>query len=447
MVANEDKKEEMNWRQRSRQLWLKEGDANTRFFHLAANGRRRMNQILRLRVGTQQHSGLQAMDQALTDHFWLMTRRGGPSRWRWAGRGASQLTTVQRDALIRPFTVEEVYSAIAGLNGEGAPGPDGLPVFFYKEFWALVKGDVMATMEELRSPQANMERINKSYLFMLPKRQGAESVNDYRPISLSNSIYLIVAKVLANRLKEVIGELIVPFQYAFIPGRQLPDSVVMAGEILAAWKEQGTKGFMWKVDFAKAYDSLDWRYLWVVLRKRGFPEEWIRWIKRCVTSHSFSVLLNGRPTGEWIRPQRGIRQGCPLAPMLFVLAADVLYNSATQACASGSLKGFQTHSQPLGIPLLQYADDTMFFMEGSVEEAKNLSALLDVFADCSGLRLNRDKSEFKDLGYHTKRRLYAHRHWAHRWGPYPCDIWGCPLLRASCVLQIGSLSSGKWSND
>ena len=184
--------------------------------------------------------------------------------------------TNQRDILIRPFTLEEVQFAIAGLKGEGAPGPDGLPVLFYKEFWALVKGDVMAALEELRSPQANMERINKSYLFMLPKRQGAESVNDYRPISLSNSIYLIVAKVLANRLKEVIGELIGPFQYAFIPGRQLPISVVMAGEILAAWKEQGTKGFMWKVDFAKAYDSLDWQYLWVVLRKRGFPEEWIR---------------------------------------------------------------------------------------------------------------------------------------------------------------------------
>ena len=151
-----------------------------------------------------------------------------------------------------PFTMEEVQSALAGLNGEGAPGRDGLPVLFYKEFWALVKGDVMATLEELRSPQANMEKINKSCLFMLPKRQGAENINDYRPISLSNSINLIMAKVLAYRLKEVIRELIGPFQYAFIPGRQLPDSVVMAGEILAAWKAQGTKGFMWKVDFVKA---------------------------------------------------------------------------------------------------------------------------------------------------------------------------------------------------
>ena len=101
-----------------------------------------------------------------------MTRQGAPSRWRWAGRGASQLTTDQRAILLRPFMMEEVQSAIAGLNGEGAPGPDGLPVLFYKEFWALVKGDVMPTLEELRSSQANMERINKSYLFMLPKRPG-----------------------------------------------------------------------------------------------------------------------------------------------------------------------------------------------------------------------------------------------------------------------------------
>ena len=104
-----------------------------------------------------------------------------------------------------------MQAALARLNGEGTPGPDGLRVLFYKEFWALVKGDVMATLEELGSPQANMEKINKSYLFILPKRHGAENVNDFRPISLSNSIYLIMAKVLANRLREVIEVLIEPF--------------------------------------------------------------------------------------------------------------------------------------------------------------------------------------------------------------------------------------------
>ena len=285
----------------------------------------------------------------------------------------------------------------------------------------------MATLEELRSPQANMEKINKSYLLMLPKRQGAESINDYRPIALSNSIFLIMAKVLANRLKEVIGALIGPFQYAFIPGQQLPDSVVLAGEILAAWKAQGTKGFMWKVDFAKAYDSLDWRFLWVVLRKRGFPEEWVKWMKRSVMSQFFSVLVNGRPTGGWIRPQRGIRQGCPLAPMLFILAADVLSSSAVQACTRGRLKGFQTRSHPLGIPLLQYADDTLFFMEGGVEEAKNLSPLLDVFADCSGLRINREKSEFIGFGMSREEEDQCSRALGTPMGTLPIRYLGLPL--------------------
>ena len=246
-----------------------------------------------------------------------------------------------------------------------------------------------------------------------------------------------MAKVLANQLTEVIGELIGPFQYAFIMGRQLPDSVVMAGEILAAWKVQGTKGFMWKVDFVKAYDSLDWRFLWAVLRKRGFPEEWIRWMKRCVTSQSFSVLVNGQPTGGWIRPQRGIRQGCPLAPMLFIHAADVLYISVALACAWGSLKGFQTYSQPLGIPLLQYVDDTLFFMEGSVEEAKNLLALLDVFADCSGLRLNREKSEFTGFGLSQDEESQCSRALGTPMGTLPIRYLGLPL-------STGQLRAADW---
>ncbi|XP_078446333.1 uncharacterized protein LOC144715273 [Wolffia australiana] len=117
-----------------------------------------------------------------------------------------------------------------------------------------------------------------------------------------------------------------------------------------------------------------------------------------VTSQSFAVLVNGCPEGGWIRPQRGIKQGCPLAPMLFVLAADVLAISTSLVCGRGSIRGLQTPSQPLGIPLLQYADDTLFFIEGSVEEAKNLAALLRVFADCSGLHINREKSEFVGFG-------------------------------------------------
>ena len=119
----------------------------------------------------------------------------------------------------------------------------------------------MALMEEFHAGTCHMGRINRAYITLLPKVSRAERVGDFRPISLSNSIYLIIAKVLANRLRGLSGTLISPLQSAFVPGRQMSDSVVIAEEIIADWRRSGTEGFIWKVDFAKAYDSLDWQFL------------------------------------------------------------------------------------------------------------------------------------------------------------------------------------------
>ena len=207
-----------------------------------------------------------------------------------------------------------------------------------------------------------MERLNKVHLVLIPKVPGAEQIGDFRPIALSNSIYLIIAKVLANRLCKVMDSLISPLQSAFIPGRQMIDNIVMAEEIVAAWRRSGTAGFLWKVDFAKAYDSIDWRYLWNVLRRHGFLEEWVRWMKLCVTTSSSSVLINGQTQGGWFQPQRGIPQGFPLAPLLFILEADVVAFCTTRLCLWGHLSGFQMSRHPGGIPLLQYADDITFFI-------------------------------------------------------------------------------------
>ena len=152
-------------------------------------------------------------------------------------------------------------------------------------------------IEDFRVGRCDMDRLNKAYIILLSKVEGAELIGDFRPISLSNSIYLIIAKVLANRLRLVLPALISPFQSAFLLGRQMSDSIVMAEEIVAAWHRDNTPGFLWKVDFSKAYDSMDWRFLWNVLRRRGFPETWIRWVKQCVTIASFAILVNGRPQG------------------------------------------------------------------------------------------------------------------------------------------------------
>ena len=205
------------------------------------------------------------------------------------------------------------------------------------------------------------------------------------------------AKVLVNRLREVMDSLISPLQSAFIPRRQMIDSIVMSEEIVAAWCSSGTVGFLWKVDFAKTYDPINWRYLWNVQRRRGFSEEWVRWMKLCMTTSSCSILINGRTQGGHFQPQCGIRQGCPLAPLLFILAVDALTFCTTRLCSRGHLSSFQTTRHRGGIPLLQYADDTTFFIQGSETAAHTLSQMMDIFADLSGLQLNRAKSSF--LGF------------------------------------------------
>ena len=124
----------------------------------------------------------------------------------------------------------------------------------------------------------------------------------------------------------------------------------------------------------------------------------MHWVKQCVTTSTFAVLLTGRPQGGWIHPQQGIRQGCPLAPLLFILAVDALAVCTLQVCSRRALTGFQLASLPDGISLLQYANDTTFFIQGSMAAAQTLSIMMDIFSDFSGLRLNRAKSIFVEFG-------------------------------------------------
>ena len=134
-------------------------------------------------------------------------------------------------------------------------------MFLYLDCWDVVGPEVLATIEEYRAGRCNMDQLNRAYIILLPKVEGIKRIGDFRPISLSNSIDLIIAKVLANRLRTALPALISPFQSAFMSSRQMSDIIVLAEEIVASWRRDSTPGFLWKVDFSKAYDSIDWRFL------------------------------------------------------------------------------------------------------------------------------------------------------------------------------------------
>ena len=167
---------------------------------MSANDKSCQNQIMIITVGNQVNVGSQAVGQALAEHFRSFSRKGNRNQWKCCGQGARVVTQEKREILVRPFLEKEVRAAIKGLNGERSPSPDDIPVFFYGDFWDLVGPNVMAMFEDLHHENMVMERINKSHIFLLPKRQGADRFEDFCPISLSNSIYLIIAKVQANRM-------------------------------------------------------------------------------------------------------------------------------------------------------------------------------------------------------------------------------------------------------
>lgn len=148
-------------------------------------------------------------------------------------------------------------------------------------------------------------------------------LGDYRPISLIGCYYKIITKVMAHRVKKVVGKLIGDVQNAFIEGRYILDGVLIANETMDFLKKTKKKSLIFKVDFEKAYDSLNWDFLSEIMRCMGFGSKWCKWVEACLQSASVSILVNGSPTKEFTMG-RGVRQGDPLAPFLFILAAEGL---------------------------------------------------------------------------------------------------------------------------
>ncbi|PNX65871.1 cytochrome p450, partial [Trifolium pratense] len=199
------------------------------------------------------------------------------------------------------------------------------------------------------------------------------------------------SKVLASRLARVIGTLIPKTQSAFLKGRQLVDGVVAINEAIDFAKKSGKECMILKVDFEKAYDSVDWGFLDYMLGRFGFSPKWRAWMKSCVCGGNLSVLVNGCPTEE-IQIRRGLKQGDPLAPLLFILVVEGLGGLMRRAVEVNKFRPFLVGGVEVPVSLLQYADDTLCIGEATVENLWVLKAVLRGFEMASGLKVNFWKS-------------------------------------------------------
>lgn len=288
----------------------------------------------------------------------------------------------------------EIREAVMSINGNKAPGPDGFSATFYESYWHIVGEDVIRDVRDFFISSYLHPQQNETHIRLIPKIVGPRSVADYRPIALCNTHYKIIAKLLTRRLKPLLPLLISDTQTAFVSGRAISDNVLITHETLHYLRTSEAKkrcSMAVKTDMSKTYDRIEWSFVKEVLRLLGFDPVWIGWIMTCIESVSYSFLINGSPQGL-VKPTRGLRQGDPLSPHIFILCTEVLSALCAKGQADGFLLGIRVaHGSP-SINHLLFADDTMFFCKSKPSCVSALMRILAIYEEVSGQRINPQKS-------------------------------------------------------
>jgi len=240
-------------------------------------------------------------------------------------------------------------------------------------------------------------RTNTSFISLVPKVDNPYFLNEFRPISLVGCLYKIVAKIMSLRLKKVLHKIIDVRQSAFLERRGLMDSVLVANEMLEEMKKKKRRCIFFKVDYEKAYDSINWDFIYYILQRLGFCERWIGWIRVCLQSSLISVLVNGSLTQEF-KPRKGLRQEDPLTSFLFLIEAEGLVGVIRKVVEKELLESVSIGDELVKVNMLQYANNTLFFCEANPQSVFAIKAMLNYFKLTSGLKVNYLKSNIGRVG-------------------------------------------------
>jgi hypothetical protein len=343
--------EEEYWRQRGRQQWILQGDANTKFFHAFANGRKRKCAIHSL----SSDQGLVTEKEAIQELIYSFYRNlmGAeepkllsirPNLW-----PTQQMVSAQEnEELMKTFTSEELDFVLHETKTDTAPGPDGLPVLFYKKFWPLLKQGVMDILNGFALGRVDIARLNFGILSLLPKVPGADNIKQFRPIALINVIFKLNSKAYACRLSPVAHRVISQSQTVFIKGRFIQDGPLALHEIIHELKSKNLPAVLLKLDFEKAYDRVNWQFLREVMLAKGFEPALVHRIMQLVTGGQTAISINGE-VDPYFRNKRGVRQGDPISPLLFNFVADALAVILDRAKEAGHIQGVVPHLIPGGV--------------------------------------------------------------------------------------------------
>ncbi|GKB09037.1 RNA-directed DNA polymerase, eukaryota, reverse transcriptase zinc-binding domain protein [Tanacetum coccineum] len=257
------------------------------------------------------------------------------------------LNSIQQADMEAEVSNEEIKRAVWDCGIDKSPGPDGFTFGFYRHFWKLIDKDVMAAVKHFFHSGFIPKGVNSSFIALIPKSPDAKMVKEFRPISLIGSLYKIIAKILANRLVMVLGNIVNEVQSVFVADRQILDGPFILNEIFQWCKLKKKHSFIFKVDFEKAYDSVCWDYLDDVLKRFGFGERWCGWIQEYLRSSWGSVIVNGSPTEEF-QIFKGLKQSSLSFSIYFDYGKSSHFISKSRGCGSeggGSMSRIQSWNE------------------------------------------------------------------------------------------------------
>ncbi|KAL5541281.1 hypothetical protein UlMin_042503 [Ulmus minor] len=391
-------KEERYWQQRSKDMWLKSGDRNSKFFHRKASARRAKNSIDGLFDSNEKWcADKEGIAHIAESYFTNLFSSSSPLSLDMdmvINSLETKVSPAMNEQLDGRFDAEDVRAAIFQMAPSKSPGADGMSALFFQKHWSIVGDEVTTACLGFLNEGFDLGSINETLITLLPKVKCPTHITEFRPISLCNVLYKITSKMLATRMRSVMDSIISEEQSAFIPGRLISANAIIGFECLHALKRRRLKkkGFLaLKLDMAKAYDRVEWSFIREVMRKLGFSEGWIKKIMDCVTSVYYSLLINGEKVG-YIRPSRGLRQGDPLSPYLFLLCAEGLSSLIHTFERTGQLQGMRCGTNGPTISHLFFADDSLLFLEASPASCYAIKEILLQYEKASGQLVNYSKS-------------------------------------------------------
>ena len=311
------------------------------------------------------------------------------------GLNIPQLNVEEQVSLEKDLTLEELKHALASFADKKSPGEDGFTKEFYQTFFDLIGKDLLNSYNDSFHKGSLSITQKRASITLIPKGDiNLTDLKNWRPISLLNVDYKLLTKVLAMRIKVelILPKLIHTDQTGFISGRYIGQNIRLLSDIMEFSDSKTFQGIFLFVDFEKAFDTLEWSFILKTLEAFNFGDNFRKWVSVLYNNVQSSVMNGGFMT-NYFEISRGIRQGCPLSPSLFILAVELLALKIRQNPNCG---GIQLPNDQ-EVKISQFADDTTI-ITSNVDSLKSHLQVIDCFGTVSGLKLNKKKTKAMWLG-------------------------------------------------